>query len=50
MESEKENETKRWEVLSEHDNMSVLRRQMETGIYEYKGMISNMKYTISAIK
>jgi len=26
----------RWEVLTKQDNMSVLRRQMETGIYEYK--------------
>lgn len=32
----------KWEVLTRQDNMSVLRRQMETGIYEYKGMVLYM--------
>ncbi|KAK3727039.1 hypothetical protein QZH41_012562 [Actinostola sp. cb2023] len=36
MQSEKENVAAKWEILSKQDHMSVLRRQMETGIYEYK--------------
>ncbi|XP_031568420.1 stAR-related lipid transfer protein 7, mitochondrial-like [Actinia tenebrosa] len=35
MQSE-EAEKVKWEVLSRQENMSVLRRQMDTGIYEYK--------------
>lgn len=37
--SEKDDETSKWEVLTKQDHMSVMRRLMETGIYEYKGML-----------
>lgn len=35
--SEREDGVAKWEILTKQDHMSVLRRQMETGIYEYKG-------------
>jgi len=43
--SEKEDGNLNWEVLSKQEHLSVMRRQMESGLYEYKGMIYNcIKY------
>lgn len=39
---ERESRTSTWEVLSKQDHLSVMRRQMESGLYEYKGMINNI--------